>query len=97
MRKIVATVLTLSAFLMLTGCGKDNTTYTKEAPAIPETPTNGTNVIVSADNGSNVGLSYTQVGENAVLVECGDGDGYSCGVTVYEVSETSSDDNETKD
>lgn len=81
------TILIALAFALV-GCGGSDTTYVKEAPALPETPTDGTNIIVSADGGSNVGLSYTEVGDGAILIECGDGDNVSCGnISVYEATE----------
>ena len=64
-------LMILSAFVF-TACGGSDTTYVKETKALPETPTDGNAVIVQADNGSNVGLSYTQLEDGSILVQCGD-------------------------
>ena len=76
--------IAIIAAMLLIGCGSDSTTYVAEPTPLPEVvPTNGTNIVVTADDESNVGLSYTEVGDGAILVECGNGDG-DCSITVYE-------------
>jgi len=75
MKKII---FSLVAVVALVGCGGSNDTYIKEAPAVPDTPTNGTTLIITADNGSSTGVSYTEVGDGSVLVNCGD----NCGVYI---------------
>ena len=65
---------------MLIGCGSGSgTTYVDNGPALPEVPTNGTSIVVS---GSESSVTYTNVGNGAILVECGD----NCDLDVNEVS-----------
>jgi len=91
-------LMAMVAFVF-TACGGSETTYVKEAPVPPATPTDGNTVLVQADNGSNVGLSYTQLGDGSILVQCGN---YSrdCGnIDVYsavEVNTTTADTTTTK-
>ena len=83
MKKII--FATLVAF-GLVGCGSNGTTYVKEAPMLPEEPTNGTNIIVTAEEGSSAGLRYTEVSDGSVLITCTESD--NCGnITVYEATE----------
>ena len=72
--------------LFIVGCGGD-TTYTQEAPLEPAVPSNGTAIVIEGENN---GLSYTNVSDGAILVECGD----NCDLTVNEVTKVE-DDNET--
>ena len=72
------TLIGLVAVVALVGCGGSNDTYIKEAPAVPDEATNGTTLIITADNGSSTGVSYTEVGDGSVLVNCGD----NCGVYI---------------
>lgn len=67
--------------IMLVGCGSDKktTTYTQEAPVLPDAP-GGTTLIAQADNAASAGLSYTEVGDGSVLVNCGD----DCNVQLFE-------------
>jgi len=93
LRMIGGALLSLMAAVVITGCGSSGSTYTTNEAPLPEAvPTDGTNIVVSADNDSNVGLSYTNVGENSILVTCGD----DCDLSVYEATKDE-DDNETKD
>ena len=89
---------------MVGGCGSSGssgstgTTYSTPQEPIqePAQPTNGTSIVVTADNGSGVSVEHTEVG---VWVEANDGSQ----VTVYEAvkvedvedDEDDSEDNET--
>jgi len=83
MKKIAISII---ATIALVGCGGGGDTYIKEAPAVPDEPTNGTTLIVTADNGSSAGISYTEVGDGSVLVNCGD----NCGVYIGTQVDTNS-------
>lgn len=91
--------LTSSAVaIVISGCGSSggDTYTTNEAPLPEQTPTNGTNIVVSAENESEAGLSYTNVSNNSILVSCGD----DCNLTVNEatkVEDEGEDDNETEE
>jgi len=86
MKKILLSVILV---LGLVGCGTSggDTTYVQEAPLEPAVPTNGTNIVVNAEGESNVGLTYTEVGAGAILVECGD----NCDLDVYEATKIEPD------
>ena len=73
---IISSVL----MLLLVGCGSNDTTYLKEAPVVPDEPTNGNTILVQADNDSSVGLQFTDLGDGSILITCGDGNNYTCGV-----------------
>ena len=82
----------------MSGCSGDTTSFTQEAPLEPETPSNGTAIIVEASEESSVGLSYTNVSDNSILVTCGD----DCNLTVNEAEKVVDeavevDDNETEE
>ena len=82
MKKLI--MASLLVFLLI-GCSSGGgDTFIQEAPLPEAVPTNGTNIIVTAEGESNVGLSYTNVGEGAILIECGD----DCDLTVNEASPT---------
>ena len=78
-------ILLLLPLLFLVGCGSD-TTYVQEAPLLPETPTDGTNIIVSAEGESSAGVQYTEVGDGSILVSCGD----DCSLSIYEATKLDS-------
>ena len=81
MKKIlISTILVLG----LIGCGTSggDTTYVQEAPLPEAIPTNGTNIVVTAEGESTVGMSYTNVSDGSILVSCGD----NCNLDVNEVS-----------
>ena len=67
-------LLSIVAVLALVGCGSGGgNTYVTEEAAIPEVPApDGTALIVSGNEG-NTGITYTEVGEGALLIDCGDG------------------------
>ena len=66
------TLMILSAFLLV-GCG-GGTTYVTEDQAIPEIPTDtGQALIVTTTDNGTTGLSYTQVGDGSILIDCGSG------------------------
>ena len=72
--KMKKTVLfsAIVAAAILTGCGSNKSTYVTEAPAIPEVPNpNGTALIVTATDDSEAGITYTEVGDGSLLVDCG--------------------------
>lgn len=75
--------------LLLAGCGSSGTSSTYETqPATPEVPvTDGNVIIVSPSDGSTAGLSYTEVGDGSIIIDCGAG---GCGGVVVgsEVTET---------
>ena len=80
--------------LFLTACGTSGDNYTtNEAPMTPDVPTNGSNIVVSAEGESNVGLTYTNVSEGSILVSCGD----NCDLDVYEATKLSDEDATTCD
>ena len=70
--------------IILAGCGSSggDTYTTNEAPLPEMTPTDGTNIMVSAEGESSVGLSYTNVSDGSILVSCGD----NCDLSVNEAS-----------
>ncbi len=82
--KLVATLFLLASVLMFTACGSSGSSKTYETQdAVPEVPNpNGTALIVSGNEG-NTGISYTEVSDGSILVDCGDG---GCG-DVYAGSE----------
>lgn len=84
MKTVFTGLIALIASAMIAGCGSSDTTYTAEGALPPGEAT--TSILVSSDNGSSSGLSYTNVGENGILVECGDGDG-DCNLAVNSASE----------
>ena len=66
------TIIGLAAVFLLVGCGGGGTTYVTEEPAVPEIPAGtGEALIVTASGGSDVGLSYTKVSDNGILIDCG--------------------------
>ena len=81
---IIATAL---ATLMIVGCGSSSTTYEQDGTVLPQEPTDGTSLIVTADNESQVGLVYTELGDGAIMIECGDGDYSNCELNVFEAIE----------
>ena len=96
MRKIVFTALAVAAVLALNGCGSSSkTVYQEEAIAEPETPITDGNVLIVSGNEGNTGISYQDLGDGNLLIDCGDG---GCGdISVgTELTEDGSDDNDTK-
>ena len=69
MRKvwILATVA-----ILLNACGSNKNTYVEEKQLLPDEPTNGTTLIVTAEGESNAAIGYTEVGDGSILVNCGD-------------------------
>jgi len=65
------TVISLVAMVALVGCGGGDT-YEAQAPLYPDQPSDGSSILVTADNGSSAGVSYTDVGDGSILVNCGD-------------------------
>ena len=83
---IKVAILTIGFGLVLSGCNNgDSVTYEKGSIVPPEEPAKNQAVIVSADNGSKVGVQYTQLEDGSILLQCGDGDNYTC--AVYEAQE----------
>ncbi len=85
--KIVATIFLSVIVLMFTACGGSSGGSSQKSyetqDSVPEVPNpNGTALIVSGNSGP-TGISYIEVGENGILVDCGDG---GCG-DVYAGSE----------
>lgn len=78
-----AVILSLVTIAALTGCSSSSTYQTEGSLPAGEP---STNIIVSSDNGSSSGLTYTNVGDSGILVECGDGDG-DCSINVYQATE----------
>jgi len=71
MKKIFV-LATFSLFIVGCGSGGGNT-YVTEEVATPEVPApNGTALMVTGNEG-NTGITYTNVGEGSVLIDCGDG------------------------
>ena len=72
MKKSLFSIVTV---LLLVGCGGSGggTQYTTEAPVMPDIPTEGNAIIVTANDDSNAVMSYTQVSDNGILIECGEG------------------------
>jgi uncharacterized membrane protein len=90
-------LLSIATVLALTACGGGGDTYVANEAAVPDTPTDGDAFIVQADQGSKVGIQYTQLNDGSILVTCGDGDGYNCQVFVAEkLPDDTSDENETE-
>jgi uncharacterized membrane protein len=81
-------ILTLATVFALTACGGGGDTYVANEAALPDTPLNGDAFIVQADQGSSVGISYTQLNDGSILVQCGDGDGYNCQVFTADIVTT---------
>ena len=63
------------AAAMLSGCGSSTTnkTYVEEAPAPPEIPLVDGQVLVVSGNEGDTGISYTNLGDGSLLIDCGDG------------------------
>ena len=74
------------AVMILSGCNTGGKTYVQEAPILPETPTNGTNILVTSDDGSTSALSYTDVGPGAILIQQDCSSSETCGLNVYEAT-----------
>jgi len=89
MKNMLFVGVAVAGLTLFTGCGGGDT-YVAEGPAAPEIPTDtGQALIVQASDDSSAGLSYTEVGDGSILVNCGDGDGYGC--EVYTGSQVTSD------
>jgi predicted small lipoprotein YifL len=87
MKKIFLSItLLIAGALFLTACGSGGDTYVAEGPAAPEIPVGeGQAFIVQASGDSSAGMSYTEVGDGSILVDCGDGDKYNCEVITAEM------------
>ncbi len=67
-------IVSIVAAVVLVGCGSGGTTYQSSGKAVPEVANPaGTSLIVTASEGSQVGVSYTEVGDGGILVDCGAG------------------------
>lgn len=67
--------------VIIVGCGGGDTYVTNEQ-AVPEIPTDtGQALVVTASDNATAGLSYTEVGDGSVLIDCGDG---GCGIYIGE-------------
>ena len=87
---IVGALTSLAVATAISGCSGDTTSFTQEAPLEPETPSNGTAIIVEGEGN---GLTYTSI-DGGVLIEANDGSQ----VTVYEATKVEDeDDNETEE
>ena len=65
-------IAALVAVFIMTGCGGGNT-YVTEGNAAPEVPTDtGKALIITASDRAKVGMSYTEVGDGGILIDCGD-------------------------
>jgi len=78
------TLILIASTLALVGCGSSGTSYQTTGEAIPEVPQDGGAFVVSSNNGSTSAIQYTQLNDGSILVQCGDGDGYSCQVYTAE-------------
>ncbi len=67
-------LILIASIFALVGCGSDGDTYVDSGPAIPEVPNpDGTALIVTASDSSSAGITYTEVSDGSILVDCGDG------------------------
>ena len=82
-------ILAVALVAILTGCGStgSKTTYQEEEQALPEIPVTDGQVLVVSGNDGDTGISYTNVGDGSVLVDCGTG---GCG-DVYVASPVTED------
>ena len=84
--------------LGLQGCGDTkNSTYEAEGPALEEIPTTDGQVLVVSGNEGDTGISYTNVGDGSVLIDCGGGgcgDVYVASEIMETIEETDSNDTE---
>ena len=88
-------ILAVALVAILTGCGStgSKTTYQEEEIAEPEIPVSNGNVLVVSGNDGDTGISYTDVGDGSVLIDCGDG---GCG-DVYVASPVTEDNSDNSD
>ena len=83
--KILKTVLSLAAVaivsISMTACGSsgESKTYSSAGAAEAGVQSEGNALIISGNTDSKVGVSYTEIGDGSVLVECG---GDDCDVSV---------------
>jgi len=87
--------IAVAAMIGLSGCGSSKkTTYQEEEQAVPEIPVSNGQVLVVSGNEGDTGISYTNVGDGSVLIDCGGG---GCG-DVYVASPVteSEEDNSTE-
>ncbi len=84
MKKLNFKMITMSlvSAMIVVGCGSGSKTYVDEGPATPDTPTEGNVLVVTASDEATGVITYTEVGDGSVLVECGDGDNYNCEVSL---------------
>ena len=83
-------MLIVAAAALVAGCSSDKNTYVEEAPLLPDQPTNGTTLIVTAEGESTAVIGYTEVGDGSILVNCGD----YCGVYIGSLIDTEKNDDE---
>lgn len=59
------------AVFIMAGCSSEKT-YITEGSAAPEVPTDtGQALIITASDEAKVGMSYTEIGDGSVLIDCG--------------------------
>jgi len=77
-------ILSTLSTLAIVGCGSSGESYTTGGDLPENTPSNAPALIIQGSDGAKAVMQYTTLEDGSVLVECGDGDDYSCMVQIGE-------------